>query len=112
MWNDEIIDVIFDRFFFFFDFLLPTVGESNSGKAPKLVARHIPGPSAQLDALGNRASTAASEISRAHQLAVERGENLSKLEDRTARMMTEAEQFSNNARELLMKNKDKRWYQL
>lgn len=88
------------------------VGESASGKAPKLVARHIPGPSAQLDAMGNRASTAAGEISRAHQLAVERGEKLSNLEDRTARMMTEAEQFSNNARELLMKNKDKRWYQL
>lgn len=87
-------------------------GESASGKAPKLVARHIPGPSAQLDAMGNRASTAAGEISRAHQLAVERGEKLSNLEDRTARMMTEAEQFSNNARELLMKNKDKRWYQL
>ncbi|VVC45961.1 Hypothetical protein CINCED_3A001587 [Cinara cedri] len=87
-------------------------GESASGKAPKLVARHIPGPSAQIDALGNRASTAASEISRAHLLAVERGEKLSSLEDRTARMMTEAEQFSNNARELVLKNKDKRWYQL
>lgn len=89
-----------------------TVGESTSGKAPKLVAKLVPGPSAQLDALGNRASTAASEISRAHQLAVERGEKLSNLEDRTARMMNEAEQFSSNARELMMKNKDKRWYQL
>lgn len=87
-------------------------GESTSGKAPKLVAKLVPGPSAQLDALGNRASTAASEISRAHQLAVERGEKLSNLEDRTARMMNEAEQFSSNARELMMKNKDKRWYQL
>ncbi|XP_025198694.1 syntaxin-binding protein 5 isoform X1 [Melanaphis sacchari] len=87
-------------------------GESASGKAPKLVAKLVPGPSAQLDALGNRASTAASEISRAHLLAVERGEKLSNLEDRTARMMNEAEQFSSNARELMMKNKDKRWYQL
>ncbi|XP_060850587.1 syntaxin-binding protein 5 isoform X1 [Rhopalosiphum padi] len=87
-------------------------GESTSGKAPKLVAKLVPGPSAQLDALGNRASTAASEISRAHLLAVERGEKLSNLEDRTARMMNEAEQFSSNARELMMKNKDKRWYQL
>ncbi|XP_050443126.1 syntaxin-binding protein 5 isoform X2 [Adelges cooleyi] len=87
-------------------------GESSSGKAPKLVAKHIPGPSAQLDAMGSRASTAASEISRAHQLALERGEKLSNLEDRTARMMTEADQFSSNARELLLKNKDKRWYQL
>ncbi|XP_050523828.1 syntaxin-binding protein 5 isoform X2 [Daktulosphaira vitifoliae] len=87
-------------------------GESSSGKAPKLVARHIPGPSAQLDALAGRSSTAASEISRAHQLALERGEKLSNLEDRTAKMMTEADQFSNNARELMQKNKDKRWYQL
>jgi syntaxin-binding protein 5 len=87
-------------------------GESTSGKAPKLVAKLVPGPSAQLDALGNRASTAASEISRAHLLAVERGEKLSNLEDRTARMMNEAEQFSSNARELMMKNRDKRWYQL
>ena len=44
--------------------------------------------------------------------AIERGEKLGKLEDRTAAMMNEAENFSSSARQLMLKYKDKKWYQL
>ncbi len=41
----------------------------------------------------------------------ERGENLSQLEDRTEKMMSEAESFQSAARQLATKFKDKKWYQ-
>lgn len=86
------------------------VGESGSGKPNRSVAKHIPGPN--LQELGSRASTAASEISRAHQLAVERGEKLSQLEERAERMSNQAQEFSGTAHSLMQKYKDKKWYQL
>ncbi|XP_055303973.1 syntaxin-binding protein 5 isoform X11 [Sitodiplosis mosellana] len=85
-------------------------GESGSGKPNRSVAKHIPGPN--LQELGSRASTAASEISRAHQLAMERGEKLSQLEDRAERMSNQAQEFSGTAHSLMQKYKDKKWYQL
>ncbi|XP_045769511.1 syntaxin-binding protein 5 isoform X1 [Maniola jurtina] len=84
-------------------------GES-SGKPNRAVAKHIPGPS--LEALGTRASTAASEVSRAHQLVLERGDKLSQLEDKTERMHMQAGEFSSSAHQLMLKYKDKKWYQL
>ena len=88
------------------------VGES-SGKPLRTVAKHIPGGSAaQLEQLGTRASTAAGEISRAHMLVVERGDKLSKLEDNTERMHNQAAEFSSSAHQLMLKYKDKKWYQL
>ncbi|XP_051864565.1 syntaxin-binding protein 5 isoform X3 [Drosophila albomicans] len=81
-----------------------------SGKANRSVARHIPGPN--LEQLGQRASTAASEISRAHQLAMERGEKLNLLEERAERMANTAQDFSGTAHQLMLKYKDKKWYQL
>ncbi|CAL7951267.1 unnamed protein product [Xylocopa violacea] len=86
-------------------------GES-SGRASRTVAKHIPGPNAAAEGLRERATTAASEVNMAHQMVVERGEKLSQLEDRTARMMTEAESFSQSAHGLMLKYKDKKWYQL
>ncbi|KAL1131219.1 hypothetical protein AAG570_010837 [Ranatra chinensis] len=83
-------------------------GESSSGKASRTVAKHIPGLS-NLEANSQRAC---SEVSRAHQMVIERGEKLSQLEDRTARMMSEAETFSQSAHSLVHKYKDKKWYQL
>ncbi|XP_031337336.1 syntaxin-binding protein 5 isoform X1 [Photinus pyralis] len=83
-------------------------GES-SGKANKSVAKHIPG---SLQELGGRAGTAAGEISRAHKLALERGEKLNQLEERAERMKNEAENFSQSAHELMFKYRDKKWYQL
>ncbi|EDX01486.2 uncharacterized protein Dyak_GE17022 [Drosophila yakuba] len=81
-----------------------------SGKPIRSVARHIPGPN--LEQLGQRASTAASEISRAHQLAMERGEKLNLLEERAERMANTAQDFSGTAHQLMLKYKDKKWYQL
>ncbi|KAL1380079.1 hypothetical protein pipiens_014460 [Culex pipiens pipiens] len=46
-------------------------GES-SGKANKSIAKHIPGPNANLQDLNTRATSASSEVSRAHQLMLER----------------------------------------
>ncbi|KAF5272987.1 hypothetical protein FQA39_LY07636 [Lamprigera yunnana] len=83
-------------------------GES-SGKANKSVAKHIPG---SLQELGSRATSATSEISRAHKLALERGEKLNQLEEKAERMKNEAENFSQSAHDLMLKYRDKKWYQL
>ncbi|XP_029174325.1 syntaxin-binding protein 5 isoform X9 [Nylanderia fulva] len=83
-------------------------GES-SGRASRTVAKHIPGPN---EALRERVSSATGEVNLAHQMVVERGEKLSQLEERTARMMSEAENFSQSAHGLMLKCKDKKWYQL
>jgi syntaxin-binding protein 5 len=45
-------------------------------------------------------------------MVIERGEKLSQLEDRTARMMNESENFASSAHTLMLKYKDKKWYQL
>lgn len=84
------------------------VGES-SGKASKAVAKHIPG---NLSDLGQRANTASSEVNRAHRLMLERGDKLNQLEERAERMRSEAENFSSSAHDLMLKYKDKKWYQL
>ena len=87
------------------------VGES-SGRASRTVAKHIPGPNAGAESLRERVTTATGEVNLAHQMVLERGEKLSQLEDRTARMMSEAESFSQSAHGLMLKYKDKKWYQL
>ncbi|CAG9815268.1 unnamed protein product [Phaedon cochleariae] len=86
-------------------------GES-SGKASKAVAKHIPGSSAELSQLGQRSSSATNEVSRAHKLMLERGDKLSQLEDKAERMRNEAENYSSTAHDLMLKYKDKKWYQL
>lgn len=84
------------------------VGEQ-SGKANKSIAKHIPG---SMQDVGQRAFSASSEVSRAHKLMLERGEKLSQLEDKAERMRNEAENFGSSAHELMLKYKDKKWYQL
>ncbi|XP_031771720.1 syntaxin-binding protein 5 [Apis florea] len=86
-------------------------GES-SGRASRTVAKHIPGPNAGAESLRERVTTATGEVNLAHQMVLERGEKLSQLEERTARMMSEAESFSQSAHGLMLKYKDKKWYQL
>ncbi|KAL0110336.1 hypothetical protein PUN28_013771 [Cardiocondyla obscurior] len=83
-------------------------GES-SGRASRTVAKHIPGPN---EALRERVSSATGEVNIAYQAVMERGDKLSQLEERTARMMSEAENFSTSAHGLMLKYKDKKWYQL
>lgn len=82
-------------------------GEATSGKASKGVAKHMPG-----QAMQERVNSATSEVSRAHQLMLERGDKLNRLEERTERMMNQAENFADNAHQLAAKYKDKKWYQL
>ncbi|XP_041979761.1 syntaxin-binding protein 5 isoform X6 [Aricia agestis] len=85
-------------------------GES-SGKPNRAVARPV-AAAAELTALNARAGTAAGDVSRAHQLVVERGDKLSQLEDRAERMSSQAGEFSSSAHQLMLKYKDKKWYQL
>lgn len=89
-------------------YLLLAVGEA-SGKANKSVAKHIPG---SIQDLGSRASSAAGEVNRAHKLMLERGDKLNQLEERAERMRSEAENFSSTAHDVMLKYKDKKWYQL
>ncbi|XP_026472199.1 syntaxin-binding protein 5 isoform X3 [Ctenocephalides felis] len=88
-------------------------GES-SGKANRSVARVIqPGNSSTaIQDLGQRATSASSEVNRAHQLMMERGDKLSQLEDRAERMHNQAQDFSSSAHNLMLKYKDKKWYHL
>ncbi|KAL1436505.1 hypothetical protein MTO96_049606 [Rhipicephalus appendiculatus] len=60
-----------------------------SGKPLKTVARHIPGSTGNMDAMRAQAGTLAGEVMRARQGLTERGEALTQLEERTARMMSE-----------------------
>ncbi|XP_072932411.1 syntaxin-binding protein 5 isoform X3 [Epargyreus clarus] len=85
-------------------------GES-SGKPNRTVAKQMDGTTA-IAATGARASAACSEVARAHQLVLERGDKLSQLEDRTERMHSQAAEFSSSAHQLMLKYKDKKWYQL
>ncbi|XP_037578679.1 syntaxin-binding protein 5-like isoform X6 [Dermacentor silvarum] len=82
-----------------------------SGKPSKTVARHIPGSTGNMEAMKAQAGTLAGEVMKARQGLVERGEALSQLEERTARMMTEAESYANTTHQLMNKYKDKKWYQ-
>ena len=104
----EMNDLEQANFYIDADIILITVGES-SGRASRTVAKHIPGPN---EALRERVSSATGEVNMAHQMVLERGEKLSQLEERTARMMSEAENFSTSAHGLMLKYKDKKWYQL
>lgn len=91
--------------------ILPPVGEA-SGKGSRSIAKHVGPSSVDPAALSARAGAATSDIGRAKMLAIERGQKLGELEERTARMMMESESFSSNAQQLMMKYRDKKWYQL
>lgn len=62
--------------------------------------------------LNSRLLSSTSEISRAHKLALERGEKLNKLEDSAERMRNEAENYASTAHDMMVKYRDKKWYQL
>ncbi|XP_055888508.1 syntaxin-binding protein 5-like isoform X1 [Biomphalaria glabrata] len=81
-----------------------------SGKASKGLAKHIPG-SGNLHQLAHQAGASSSEFTRTRMLLSERGEKLGDLEDRSAQMMNSAEQFASAAHNVMLKCKDKKWYQ-
>ena len=76
------------------------------------MAKLLTGPSAQAEQLQARVGSTGGEIGRARQAMIERGQKLSKLEDRTEQLMADADNFSNTAHQLMMRYKDKKWYQL
>ncbi|XP_076782955.1 syntaxin-binding protein 5 isoform X8 [Arvicanthis niloticus] len=85
-------------------------GESSSGKASRSLAQHIPGPGG-IEGVKGAASGVVGELARARLALDERGQKLSDLEERTAAMMSSADSFSKHAHEMMLKYKDKKWYQ-
>ncbi|XP_074157446.1 LOW QUALITY PROTEIN: syntaxin-binding protein 5-like [Sminthopsis crassicaudata] len=85
-------------------------GEASAGKASKSLAQHIPG-SGGIEGVKGAAGGVMGELTRARIALDERGQRLGELEEKTAGMMTSAEAFSKHAHELMLKYKDKKWYQ-
>ncbi|XP_069010827.1 syntaxin-binding protein 5-like isoform X12 [Embiotoca jacksoni] len=85
-------------------------GEAAAGKASRSLAQHIPGQ-AGLEGMKVAASGVVGDLARARVALDERGQRLGELEERTALMMTSAETFSKHAHEVMLKCKDKKWYQ-
>ncbi|KAK7471573.1 hypothetical protein BaRGS_00035801 [Batillaria attramentaria] len=81
-----------------------------SGKASKGLAKHIPGTGG-LQQLQQQSGAVGGEFARTRLLVAERGEKLGELDDRSAQMMNQAETFSQAAHHIMLKYKDKKWYQ-
>ncbi|KAK2826567.1 hypothetical protein Q5P01_020781 [Channa striata] len=86
-------------------------GETAAGKASRSLAQHIPGPGS-MEGMKGAASGVVGELARARIALDERGQKLGELEERTAAMMASAESFSKHAHDMMLKYKDKKWYQL
>ncbi|XP_073768250.1 syntaxin-binding protein 5-like isoform X11 [Danio rerio] len=85
-------------------------GEASAGKASRSLAQHIPGQGG-IEGMKAAAGGVVGDLARARIALDERGQRLGELEERTALMMTSAETFSKHAHELMLKCKDKKWYQ-
>uniref|UniRef100_A0A673HGF2 Syntaxin-binding protein 5-like n=1 Tax=Sinocyclocheilus rhinocerous TaxID=307959 RepID=A0A673HGF2_9TELE len=85
-------------------------GEAAAGKASRSLAQHIPGQGG-MEGMKAAAGGVVGELARARIALDERGQRLGELEERTALMMTSADTFSKHAHELMLKCKDKKWYQ-
>ncbi|KAF7666919.1 hypothetical protein LDENG_00087400 [Lucifuga dentata] len=86
-------------------------GETAAGKASRSLAQHIPGPGS-MEGMKGAASGVVGDLARARIALDERGQKLGELEERTAAMMSSAESFSKHAHDMMLKYKDKKWYQL
>ncbi|XP_053700946.1 syntaxin-binding protein 5 isoform X6 [Synchiropus splendidus] len=86
-------------------------GETAAGKASRSLAQHIPGPGS-MEGMKGAASGVVGDLARARIALDERGQKLGELEERTAAMMASAESFSKHAHDMMVKYKDKKWYQL
>ncbi|MFT7797567.1 syntaxin-binding protein 5 isoform X1 [Arapaima gigas] len=85
-------------------------GEFAAGKASRSLAQHIPGPGG-IEGMKGAASGVVGELARARIALDERGQKLGELEERTAAMMASADSFSKHAHDMMLKCKDKKWYQ-
>ncbi|XP_027028001.2 syntaxin-binding protein 5 isoform X5 [Tachysurus fulvidraco] len=86
-------------------------GEMTAGKASRSLAQHIPGPGG-MEGMKGAASGVVGELARARIALDERGQKLGELDERTAAMMSSADSFSKHAHDVMLKYKDKKWYQL
>uniref|UniRef100_A0A6Q2Y5G2 Syntaxin-binding protein 5-like n=1 Tax=Esox lucius TaxID=8010 RepID=A0A6Q2Y5G2_ESOLU len=86
-------------------------GEIAAGKASRSLAQHIPGPQS-MEGMKGAASGVVGDLARARIALDERGQKLGELEDRTAAMLASADSFSRHAHDMMLKYKDKKWYQL
>ncbi|XP_062324818.1 syntaxin-binding protein 5-like isoform X5 [Osmerus eperlanus] len=86
-------------------------GETTAGKASSSLAQHIPGPGG-MEGMKGAASGVVGDLARARIALDERGQKLGELEERTAAMMASADSFSKHAHGIMLKYKDKKWYQL
>ena len=82
-----------------------------AGKNPSNLAKVIPGTAAMQGLQGKGVSTT-SEIGKAKMAAMERGQKLNELEDRTEAMANEAKQFASSAHHLMQREKNKKFWQL
>ncbi|KAK7132939.1 hypothetical protein R3I94_014984 [Phoxinus phoxinus] len=85
-------------------------GETGAGKAARSLAQHIPGPGG-IEGMKGAASGIVGDLARARIALDERGQKLGEVEERTAAMMASADSFSKHAHEMMLKCKDKKWYQ-
>ncbi|XP_027003411.2 syntaxin-binding protein 5a isoform X2 [Tachysurus fulvidraco] len=85
-------------------------GESGAGKASRSLAQHIPGPGG-IEGMKGAAAGIVGDLARARIALDERGQKLSEVEERTAAMMASADSFTKHAHEMMLKCKDKKWYQ-
>ncbi|XP_063773949.1 syntaxin-binding protein 5 isoform X2 [Pseudophryne corroboree] len=85
-------------------------GETASGKASRGLAQHFPGPGG-IEGVKGAASGVVGELARARWALDERGQKLGELEDKTAAMLASADSFSKQAHEMMVKCKEKKWYQ-
>ncbi|XP_078505378.1 syntaxin-binding protein 5 isoform X5 [Lissotriton helveticus] len=85
-------------------------GELAAGKPSRSLAQHIPGPGG-IEGVKGAASGVVGELARARIALDERGQKLGELDERTAAMLASADSFSKHAHEMMMKYKDKKWYQ-
>ncbi|XP_071210489.1 syntaxin-binding protein 5-like isoform X3 [Salvelinus alpinus] len=86
-------------------------GEAAAGKASRSLAQHIPGPMG-LENVRAAAGGVVGDLARARIALEQRGERLGELEERTTLMLKSAETFSTHAHQVMLKHKDKKWYQL
>ncbi|KAI5627784.1 syntaxin-binding protein 5, partial [Silurus asotus] len=85
-------------------------GESGAGKPSRSLAQHIPGPGG-IEGMKGAAAGIVGDLARARIALDERGQKLSEAEERTAAMMASADSFTKHAHEMMLKCKDKKWYQ-
>ncbi|XP_069462935.1 syntaxin-binding protein 5 isoform X6 [Ambystoma mexicanum] len=85
-------------------------GELAAGKPSRSLAQHIPGPGG-IEGVKGAASGVVGELARARLALDERGQKLGELDERTAAMLASADSFSKHAHEMMLKYKDKKWYQ-